>query len=244
MGADITAAITASGLCRSEQTRLLADIGTNGEMALWHGGSLRCCSTAAGPAFEGAGLSMGMQGADGAVDHLRVEDGALAAHVIGGGEPKGICGSGVVDAVACLLELELLDETGYLEDDPAVLCGAVSLTQKDVRMIQLAKSAVCAGMRTLAHHAGLRWDEVAELIVAGGFGSYLNLESAGKIGLIPEEMTGRTRAVGNASLDGAAMMLLDTALRSESEKMALGAETVDLSTDPVFMESYTEGMFF
>lgn len=244
VGADITAAITASGLCRSEQTRLLADIGTNGEMALWHGGSLRCCSTAAGPAFEGAGLSMGMQGADGAVDHLRVEDGTLAAHVIGGGEPKGICGSGVVDAVACLLELELLDETGYLEDDPAVLCGAVSLTQKDVRMIQLAKSAVCAGMRTLAHHAGLRWDEVAELIVAGGFGSYLNLESAGKIGLIPEEMTGRTRAVGNASLDGAAMMLLDTALRSESEKMALGAETVDLSTDPVFMESYTEGMFF
>ena len=85
-----------------------------------------------------------------------MEDGALAAHVIGGGEPKGICGSGVVDAVACLLELELLDETGYLEDDPAVLCGAVSLTQKDVRMIQLAKSAVCAGMRTLAHHAGLR----------------------------------------------------------------------------------------
>ena len=80
--------------------------------------------------------------------------------------------------------------------------------------------------------------------MAGGFGSYLNLESAGKIGLIPEEMTGRTRAVGNASLDGAAMMLLDTALRSESEKMALGAETVDLSTDPVFMESYTEGMFF
>ena len=173
-----------------------------------------------------------------------LEDGALAAHVIGGGEPKGICGSGGVDAAACLLELELLDETGYLEDDPAVLCGAVSLTQKDVRMIQLAKSAVCAGMRTLAHHAGLRWDEVAELIVAGGFGSYLNLESAGKIGLIPEEMTGRTRAVGNASLDGAAMMLLDTALRSESEKMALGAETVDLSTDPVFMESYTEGMFF
>ena len=176
--------------------------------------------------------------------HLRVEDGTLAAHVIGGGVPQGICGSGVVDAVASLLELELLDETGYLEDDPAVLCGAVSLTQKDVRMIQLAKSAVCAGMRTLAHHAGLRWDEVAELIVAGGFGSYLNLESAGKIGLIPEEMTGRTRTVGNASLDGAAMLLLDTALRNESEKMALAAETVDLSTDPVFMESYTEGMFF
>lgn len=244
VGADITAALTSSGLCRSAQTRLLADIGTNGEMALWHGGRLRCCSTAAGPAFEGAGLSMGMQGADGAIDHLRVEDGALAAHVLGGGEPKGLCGSGVVDAAACLLELELLDETGCLEDDPAVLCGNVSLTQKDIRMIQLAKSAICAGMRTLAHHAGLHWDEVAELVVAGGFGSYLNLENAGKIGLIPPEMAGRTRAVGNASLDGAAMLLLDAALRSESESMARAAETVELSTDPVFMDSYTEGMFF
>lgn len=244
VGADITAAITAAGLCRSQETRLLADIGTNGEMALWHRGELCCCSTAAGPAFEGAGLSMGMQGANGAIDHLWVADGALRTHGIGGGEPKGICGSGVVDALACLLELGMLDETGLLEDDPAVLCGNVSLTQKDVRMIQLAKSAVCAGMRTLAQHAGIGWEDVSEFLVAGGFGSYLDLGNAGKIGLIPPEIVPRTRAIGNASLDGASMLLLDRTLRRELEAMARSARTADLSTDPVFMQWYTEGMLF
>ena len=244
VGADITAAITSSGLCRSDKTQLLADVGTNGEMALWHGGKLRCCSTAAGPAFEGAGLSMGMQGADGAIDHRTVEDGELCAHVIGGKDAKGVCGSGVVDALACLLDLEALDETGLLDGDPTPLSGDVSLTQKDVRMIQLAKSAVCAGMYTLVERASLTTDDVSELLVAGGFGSYLDLGSAGKIGLIPLSIVPRTRVIGNASLDGASMLLLDKALRAESEAMANAAETVDLSTDPVFMEQYTEGMFF
>ena len=244
VGADITAAITSSGLCRSDKTQLLADVGTNGEMALWHGGKLRCCSTAAGPAFEGAGLSMGMQGADGAIDHMTVEDGELCAHVIGGKDAKGVCGSGVVDALACLLDLEALDETGLLDGDPTPLSGDVSLTQKDVRMIQLAKSAVCAGMYTLVERASLTTDDVSELLVAGGFGSYLDLGSAGKIGLIPLSIVPRTRVIGNASLDGASMLLLDKALRAESEAMANAAETVDLSTDPVFMEQYTEGMFF
>ena len=185
-----------------------------------------------------------MQGANGAVDQLRVEDGELRAHVLGGGEPVGICGSGVVDALACLLEIETLDETGLLDDDPTVLCGNVSLTQKDVRMIQLAKSAVCAGMRTLVQHAKLPWEQVSELLVAGGFGSYLDLENAGKIGLIPPELVARTRAIGNASLDGASMLLLDRALREETEEMANNAHTADLSTDPVFMQWYTDGMFF
>ena len=125
-----------------------------------------------------------------------------------------------------------------------VTAGDVSLTQKDVRMIQLAKSAVCAGMYTLVERASLTTDDVSELLVAGGFGSYLDLGSAGKIGLIPLSIVPRTRVIGNASLDGASMLLLDKALRAESEAMANAAETVDLSTDPVFMEQYTEGMFF
>ena len=151
---------------------------------------------------------------------------------------------GVVDALACLLDLEALDETGLLDGDPTPLSGDVSLTQKDVRMIQLAKSAVCAGMYTLVERASLTTDDVSELLVAGGFGSYLDLGSAGKIGLIPLSIVPRTRVIGNASLDGASMLLLDKALRAESEAMANAAETVDLSTDPVFMEQYTEGMFF
>lgn len=244
VGADITAALLASGICQGEETRMLVDIGTNGEMAVWHDHRLLCCSTAAGPAFEGAGLSMGMTGAVGAVDHVRLEDGVIHAHVIGEGEPRGICGSGVVDALACLLETEDLDETGLLEDDPTVVCDPVSLNQKDVRMVQLAKSAICAGLRTLVNTAGLNWEKVAGLSVAGGFGSYLNLENAGKIGLLPEEILPRVRVIGNASLDGAALLLLDETLRPVSEQMAMQAHTVELHANPVFANYYTEGMLF
>ncbi len=244
VGADITAALLASGCWGGEKTRMLVDIGTNGEMALWQDGVLRCCSTAAGPAFEGAGLSMGMNGAAGAIDHLHLEQGKIVAHVLGGGEPRGICGSGVVDALACLLETEELDETGLLDEDPTVLMDPVSLSQKDVRMVQLAKSAICAGLMTLLDTAGLSWEQVDTLSVAGGFGSYLNLESAGKIGLLPEESLSRVRIIGNASLDGAALLLLDKSLRQKSSRMADEAETVELHANPVFARYYTEGMLF
>ena len=244
VGADITTALLASGICSKPDTRMLVDIGTNGEIALWHRGQLSCCSTAAGPAFEGAGLSMGMAGKTGAVDHVRVQDSALQAHVIGGGAPKGICGSGVIDALACLLELEQLDETGLLEQDPAPVAPPVCLTQKDVRMVQLAKSAICAGLRTLLRVEGLCGADAAELAVAGGFGSYLDLDSAGRIGLLPEELVPRVRVLGNAALSGAAMLLLNRGFIPHSEALAAGARTVDLSTSAEFMSAYTEGMFF
>lgn len=244
VGADITTALLASGICSKPDTRMLVDIGTNGEIALWHRGQLSCCSTAAGPAFEGAGLSMGMAGKTGAVDHVRVQDGVLQAHVIGGGAPKGICGSGVIDALACLLELEQLDETGLLEQDPAPVAPPVCLTQKDVRMVQLAKSAICAGLRTLLRVEGLCGADAAELAVAGGFGSYLDVNSAGRIGLLPEELVPRVRVLGNAALSGAAMLLLNRGFIPHSEALAAGARTVDLSTSAEFMSAYTEGMFF
>lgn len=244
VGADIITALLASGICAGEQTHLLVDIGTNGEAALWHDGALSCCSTAAGPAFEGAGLSMGMLGRDGAVDHVALEQGQLRAHVIGGGEPRGICGSGVIDAVACLLEQEMLDETGLLEEDPALIAGAVSLSQKDIRMIQLAKSAICAGLRTLLHSAGVDSGSVKNLAIAGGFGSYIEIANAGRIGLILPELADRASVLGNAALSGAAMILLSRELARRSETLARQARTVDLSTSPVFMEEYTTGMFF
>lgn len=244
VGADVTTALLASGIRGREGTRILVDIGTNGEMALWHGGTLLCCSTAAGPAFEGAGLSMGMHGQDGAVDHVALRDGALAPHVIGGGDPRGICGSGVIDALACLLETEELDETGLLETDPAPVAPQVFLTQRDVRMVQLAKSAISAGLRTLLHTAGLSCPDVAELAVAGGFGSYLDAGNAGRIGLIPRELVPRVRVLGNAALGGAAMLLLDRELAPACEELARSAETLELSANPVFTRYYTEGMFF
>ena len=244
VGADITTALLASGLCQEGETRLLVDIGTNGEMALRHQGKLYCCSTAAGPAFEGAGLSMGMRGQDGAVDHVVLRSGVLEPHVIGDGPPRGICGSGAVDALACLLEAGEMDETGLLDADPSPIAPPVVLTQKDVRMIQLAKSAVSAGLRTLLHSVGVSCADVAELAVAGGFGSFLNGANAGRIGLLPEELVSKVRVLGNAALSGAAMLLLDRELAQSFENLARSAETLTLSGSPAFSEYYMEGMLF
>ncbi len=244
VGADLITAVLAGALCDTPGTRLLADIGTNGEMALWHEGALYCCSTAAGPAFEGAGISMGMGGSAGAVDRVAVKNGKLSAHVIGEGTALGICGSGVVDAVACLLETGRMDDTGYLEEESAVVCEQVVFTQNDVRMVQLAKSAIHAGIRTLLHTAGLDCARVEALLIAGGFGSYLDVGNAAKIGLFPEELLPCIRVVGNAALSGASMLLLNTDYRFVCESYAKGAKLVELSSNSYFADEYMERMLF
>lgn len=243
VGADTTCAVLATHLCESE-TAMLADIGTNGEMALWHGGRLTVCSTAAGPAFEGVGISCGMRGAVGAIDRVTLVGGQMHTHTIGNVAPIGLCGSGLCDAVACLLDLELLDESGYLEDEPVVLDGKVALTQKDIRMLQLAKSAIGAGLSTLAAYRDLAVADVPSLFIAGGFGHYLNMRSASRIGLLPAALAGVARAVGNAALDGAATLLLDADSRERAESLAENAETLELSTNATFAERYIEGMGF
>ena len=244
VGGDVTTALLASSLCEGQGTKLLADIGTNGEIALWHEGKLTCASTAAGPAFEGAGLSMGMEGRAGAIAHVRAANGQLWPQVIGGGEPQGLCGSGVIDALACLLELERMDETGLLEEDPAPIAGRVSLSQRDVRMVQLAKSAVCAGLLTLLRREGVSLSQVEELVVAGGFGSYLNVKNAGRVGLLPPELVPRVRVAGNAALAGAGMLLLSRDGLERAKGLAGRAQAEDLSGDPVFAQLYTDNMFF
>ena len=244
VGADTVTAVLASDLMKAEGTSLLCDIGTNGEMVLWHDQTLYACSTAAGPAFEGAGISMGMGGRTGAIDRVWVTDGVIESHVIGEADPIGLCGSGLVDAVAALLDTEKLDETGFLEDDPAVISDPVEVTQEDIRAVQLAKSAIHAGMRTLIHTAKLSCDEVETLYIAGGFGSYLDVQNAGKIGLLPEELTDRVTVLGNAALTGAAMLLLCSDLRPASEAMARETAIVELATNPVFVSEYMERMMF
>ena len=244
VGADTTTATLASDLREIPETSLLCDIGTNGEMVLWHEGSLYACSTAAGPAFEGAGISMGMGGKTGAIDRVWVENGEIQAHVIGEAAPIGLCGSGLVDAVAALLDTEILDETGYLEDDPAVISAPVEITQEDIRAVQLAKSAIHAGMRTMIKAAKLSCDGVKTLYIAGGFGSYLDVKNAGKIGLLPEELVERVAVLGNAALTGAAMLLLCTDLRASCEKLARETRIVELATNPVFVNEYVERMMF
>ena len=247
VGADITSALMAAGSYSPEHTELLTDIGTNGEMVLNIKGRLLACSTAAGPAFEGAGISMGMGGSEGAIDRVfpeRDDNGFFRVHVIGDAAPKGICGSGLIDAVAEMLDAELIDETGLMEDEPAMLTPPVCLNQADIRAVQLAKSAVHAGIRTLLKTAGFRSGDVETLYIAGGFGNSLNVDNAGRIGLIPAELTARVKAVGNAALAGAALMLLSLSKRSESEALARMVEVVELSNDPVFANEFMEQMLF
>ncbi len=248
IGADITTAILASGMCEKNETALLADIGTNGELALWHNNELFCCSTAMGPAFEGATLSSGMMGKTGAVYRVAIDNNIIVPEVLGGVEPIGICGSGVIDLIACLLTTEELDETGLLEDDFVLSSGNnvanVLFTQKDIRMVQLAKASLAAGIEALLARADIKIKDVKRLYIAGGFGSNINIANAAKIGLIPSELVDKAEVLGNAALSGASMLLLSKPLWENSQIMADGATTYENSTDPVFMDAYVDNMMF
>ena len=241
VGADTVCALLATGLCEKDGA-MLVDIGTNGEMAICLGGKLTVCSTAAGPAFEGVGISMGMRGAVGAIDKVTLVNGAPHSHVIGGGKAIGICGSGLVDAAACMLDAEIIDETGALDDDPFILPDGVSLTSQDIRMLQLAKSAICAGLLTLIVNAGLEPEDIPMLYIAGGFGNYLNKKSAARIGLLPCALARNSETVGNAALAGASMMILNASLKERAQLIASRAEVLELSTNKDFSEHFMMGM--
>jgi len=244
VGADIACAVLASGMCEKDETALLCDVGTNGEIALWKNGVLYVSSTAAGPAFEGAGISCGVSSIPGAIDRVEVEDGALVVHTIGDVPALGLCGSGLVDAVAALLELEWMDETGAMDDDEVPLNGKCMITQADVRAVQLAKAAVAAGIECLLHTAGVKQDEVQNVYLAGGFGSHLRLENAARIGLLPEVFVDRTKVIGNAALDGAVRTLLRHESLGKLRAIARKAAHVDLGGNALFNERYVENMFF
>lgn len=252
VGADISTAILSSGMLDRNETALLVDIGTNGEMALWQEGKLLCCATAAGPAFEGAQIECGCHGINGAVDHVWVEEKRLNYHAIGEAEAVGICGSGIIDAVAALLENETVDETGRLVQPDleingqmaAKIADTVFVTQKDIRNVQLAKSAICAGIRTLLHMTGVSAPQVKAFYIAGGFGSFIDLKSAAAIGLFPAELIDVARVIGNAAETGAAMLLQDQTLLPDLNNILNGATAIDLSVNSFFMDQYVEGMGF
>jgi len=244
VGADITAAVLASGMCEKDEIALLCDIGTNGEIALWKDGILYVSSTAAGPAFEGAGISCGCGSIPGAIDRVWVENGQIRIHTIGDTDPVGICGSGLLDAIAAYLELEEIDETGAMEKDELLLGKNVAILPKDVRAVQLAKAAIAAGIETMFTEAGITADDVQNLYIAGGFGSHLNIDSTVRIGLIPEELKGRVKVLGNAALTGAVHMLLDQDSLEKVRVIAARSSHVNLGGNKVFNEWFVEKMMF
>ncbi|MBR2616750.1 MAG: DUF4445 domain-containing protein [Clostridia bacterium] len=243
VGADITCGAIATRLTQSG-TNLLVDLGTNGEMLLSHQGKLYATSVAAGPAFEGAGISCGMGGVEGAISQIRGENGAFSITTVGNVPPKGICGSGLVDGVAYLLKQGVIDETGAFqtEEDRFTFAPAVSLTAGDVRAFQLAKSAVRAGIETLLKVANIT--QVDRLFVCGGMGFYLDKDSAVTVGLFPESMREKIVSAGNTAGLGAKACLLSKKARENACEIATSAEVVSLSNRADFTELFMEHMFF
>lgn len=244
VGADIICAILASGMVHKGGVELLADIGTNGEMALLHNGKLLCCSTAAGPAFEGAGLSQGMPAAPGAIRAVQQTDGAITYKTVQDKPAIGVCGSGILDALRVMLETKIIDDSGYLDEDYEIDGSGVTIIQKDVRQIQLAKSAICAGVITLLEEEGIDAADVAQFCIAGGFGSSMDYTSACAIGLFPAALRDKTEFIGNGALGGAAMLLMNRSLREYSESLAENATELSLSASAAFMDYYVDCMSF
>jgi len=262
VGGDITAGLMATDSDRTEGLRLFVDIGTNGEMGLGNKDGFVTCATAAGPAFEGAEISCGMGGLPGAIDRVSVEDGDLKIHVIGEGKAVGICGSGLVDAVAALLDLEILSESGRMcgaDELPEKLAGriftgpdghnacmlqdGVYISAQDVREIQLAKAAIRAGTETLLELAHRKASDITELVIAGGFGSFMNKMSALRIGLLPEVAPERISHAGNAAGAGASMCLTHEGIKRLRD-VNTRCTYLELSGSPEFMEYYVEYMAF
>ncbi|MDE7243882.1 MAG: ASKHA domain-containing protein [Oscillospiraceae bacterium] len=245
VGGDTAACMTAVRFGELEELTLLIDIGTNGEMVLGNRERRIACSTAAGPAFEGAKISCGMRGAEGAVDHVTLKNGEIVYHVIGGGKAVGLCGSGLLDLTAVLLETGHIDESGFLEGGEYCLNGsAVTLTQQDVRETQLAKAAIRAGIELLAQKLGRTVGEIQTVYLAGAFGNYLNPASACRIGMLPPCLEGRIVPIGNAAGEGAKLCALSREAYLYSQTLARDTEFLELASLPQFQDCYVDALLF
>ena len=269
VGSDITAGIIASGILEKGGARVLIDVGTNGEIVACAGGKALACSTAAGPAFEGASIRHGMRAAAGAIEGVELLAHDLTVSTIDGAQSVGICGSGIIDAAACLVKAGLVEKSGRLitqekalergvsEDIASRLRegeggrelvldreGGIVMTQKDIREVQLAKAAMRAGVRILLGELGACEEELDAVYIAGAFGNHISTESAVEIGLIPDVARDRISCIGNAAGIGACMALLSDKARMGTARAAKEVGHVDLASNPRFQEVYLGEMSF
>ncbi len=243
VGSDILAGIAATGLHRKENFTALIDLGTNGEIVIGNIDQIVCASTAAGPAFEGANISMGMRAVTGAISSLSLIDGKMEVSVIGNTAAKGICGSALIDAVAILRKMDLIGMFGEINsgEDKIQLTQKVYLTQKDINEFQLAKAAIAAGLTILSNKLEIQVADIHEIYIAGGFGNYINLTNVVETGMIelPEE---KIHKMGNTALIGAKMFLFED---SEMTQEILSKTIhVNLEGDPNFQNIYVDKMLF
>ncbi len=263
VGADHTSALLATQAYATDRTLVLVDIGTNTEISLVHQGKIVTCSTASGPAFEGAHIHDGMRAAPGAIERVSISGGQVRTITIGGRPPVGICGTGILTAISQMLESGALDQRGALNKQdshvrmqdrhteyllaPAGQTGHgrdIVVTRKDVNEIQLAKGAIRAGIEILVHEAGLQPEDVQDWVIAGAFGTFLDLGSAQRVGMFPSVPLERFSQVGNAAGVGAKEMLLSCRKRWEATQIVSHVQYVELTIYPEFTQRFIEAMYF
>ena len=243
VGADTLAAALACGLDERDENAMLIDIGTNGEIMLKKDGRCFACSCAAGPAFEGAHIACGTGAVAGAIDHARVENGEIVYTTIGGGEATGICGSGLIDLTAALLERGDITPMGRMAGDVR-LSERVYLARSDIREVQLAKAAIASGIRILAEQAGAALADIEKVYLAGGFGNFIGLDSACCIGLLPAALRAKIVPVGNAAGSGSVRLLVSEQARRRAEALRQATRCVELAATPDFNDVYTDELLF
>lgn len=258
IGGDVAAGMLATSLPDREAPTVFIDLGTNGEIVLATPDGLIAASTAAGPALEGAALSHGIRAEAGAIERVALVADRLELDVIGGEAPRGICGSGLLDLTAALLDAGALDSSGRLQPAGPLasqvedaeggrrlrVADGVYLTQQDVRQVQLSKGAVTSGISLLMEASGLAEDAVEEVVFAGGFGLHVRPAALARVGMIPRVWADRVSFAGNTSLEGAAMALASSAVRKRAEELARKVRTVDLAAHPAFEQRFLKALDF
>lgn len=272
VGSDIVGVLLASEIKNLSGARLAIDIGTNGEIVLAHNGKMLVCSTAAGPAFEGARIYQGMRAARGSIENVRIESGEVKVRIIENAEPIGICGSGLIDAVAQMLDAGLINYKGNILNESDAIAQGLSpdlaarlrnghsgnefvlvwkdqgedivITQKDIREVQLAKGAVYGGIIILMKCLGVELGQLEEIMLAGAFGSYINKRSILRIGMVPNVSGDKITHIGNAAGVGACMALLSERERKEADIQSKEAEHIELALHPDFEKEYINAMYF
>ncbi len=249
VGGDITSDIVYSGMDRNDELALLIDVGTNGEVALGNKDMMLTCSSSAGPAFEGGQMRSGMLAKPGAIDSVRISGGKIDYTTIGGLPPKGICGSGIIDLVAQMFRNGLIDRRGNLteasgsDDGVFTVTDGIVITQDEINNIIMTKAAIYSASRTMVRKLGIGFSDLSKIYIAGGFGNFINLESAITIGLFPDVERSKYDYLGNASLAGAEDALISGSFRNRIDS-AFGKMTyVDLSSEPIFFDEYMSAQF-
>lgn len=253
IGSDAVAGALSSGMYQKNNS-LFIDIGTNGEIILNHNGKYFACAAAAGPAFEGGNIEMGMGGVAGAIDHVFYNYGKLTYSTVSG-TAEGICGSGITDLIAILIDQRIIDDTGLMLENECPLSNNISdgkfyitkevyITQKDIREYQLAKSAVRSGIEILLKNADCEKTAVSAIYLAGGFGYYLDTNNAIKVGLLPQEFSKKIISVGNASGKGAIMCLVNQTYIKVCEDIAKKTVILDLNDHNEFLQMFVDNMNF